>query len=50
MAVVPGLGPGELAAYVQQSVSNNHANPAATRQYVSRDGGRHWSYSTALGG
>lgn len=50
MAVVPGMGPHELVAYVQQSVSNNHANPALTWQYVSRDGGRHWTYSTGLGG
>jgi hypothetical protein len=40
----------ELVAYVQQSVSNDRANPAVTQQYVSRDGGRHWRYSTALGG
>jgi hypothetical protein len=49
MAVVPGPR-NELVAYVQQSVSNDHVNPAATWQYLSRDGGRHWSYSTALGG
>jgi hypothetical protein len=49
MAVVPGPR-NELVAYVQQSVSNDHINPAVTWQYISRDGGRHWSYSTALGG
>jgi hypothetical protein len=35
---------------VQQSVSNDHGNPAVTWQYVSHDAGRHWSYSTALSG
>jgi hypothetical protein len=50
MAVVPGIRSGGLVAYVQQSVSNDKLNPAVTWQYVSRDGGRHWSYSTALGG
>lgn len=50
MAVVPSVRPGELVAYVQQSVSNDHVNPAVTWQYVSRDGGHQWSYSTALGG
>jgi hypothetical protein len=49
VAVVPGPG-GGLVAYVQQSLSNNSVNPAATWQYVSRDGGRHWHYTTALGG
>jgi hypothetical protein len=49
MAVVPGPR-NELIAYVQRSVSDDHANRAVTWQYVSRDGGRHWSYSTALGG
>jgi hypothetical protein len=50
MAVVPGLRSGELVAYVQHSASTNRTDPAVTSQYVSRDGGRHWSYSTALGG
>jgi hypothetical protein len=40
----------ELVAYVQQSISNDRVNPAVTQQYVSRDGGRHWRYSTAFGG
>jgi hypothetical protein len=50
VAVVPGERPQELVAYVQQSLSNDRVNPAVTWQYVSHDGGRHWSYSTALGG
>jgi hypothetical protein len=49
MAVVPGPR-NELVAYVQQQVSNDHANPAVSWQYVSRASVRHWSYSTALGG
>jgi hypothetical protein len=50
VAVVPGGRPNELVAYVQQSLSNDRPYPVATWQYVTRDGGRHWSYSTALGG
>lgn len=50
MSVVPGPHRGELIAFVQQSVSNQRLDPAVTWQYVSRDGGRTWSYSTALGG
>lgn len=50
MAVVPGMRGGELVAYVQQSASDRPASVAATWQYVSRDGGRTWRYSTALGG
>jgi hypothetical protein len=49
MAVVPGSA-GQLVAYVEQSVSNQHLSPAVTWQYVSRDGGRHWRYSTSFGG
>jgi hypothetical protein len=49
MAVVPGQRH-HLIAYVQQSASNSSSNPAVTWQYVSRDGGRHWRYSSALGG
>jgi hypothetical protein len=49
MAVVPGTGH-DLIAYVQQSLNNGSNRPAVTWQYVSRDGGRHWHYSTALGG
>lgn len=48
-AVVPGYRD-ELVAYVEQSVSNRHLNPALTWQYVSRDGGRHWRYSTEFAG
>jgi hypothetical protein len=50
MAVVPGFFGNHLVAFVQQSVSNSGVNPAVTWQYVSRDGGRHWRYSSALGG
>lgn len=49
VAVVPGPG-NDLIAFVQQQVSNGSANPVVTSQYVSRDGGRHWHYSSALGG
>lgn len=49
VAVVPNLRDG-LVAYVEQSVSNRHFNPAATLQYVSRDGGRQWRYSTDFAG
>jgi hypothetical protein len=49
MAVVVGPRNG-LVAYVQRSLSNDRANPAVTWQYVSHDGGRHWRYSSALGG
>lgn len=49
MAVVPGLA-GQLVAYVEQSVSNQHLSPAVTWQYDSHDGGRHWRYSTSFGG
>jgi hypothetical protein len=41
---------GELVAYVQQSTGTSPARGAVTWQYVSPDGGRHWRYSTALGG
>ena len=49
VAVVPGRSSNELVAYVQQSASNR-GGAAVTSQYVSRDGGRHWNYSTAMGG
>jgi hypothetical protein len=49
MAVVSGPR-NDLVAYVKQSVSTDHPNPAVTWQYVSRDAGRHWTYSTALSG
>jgi hypothetical protein len=48
-AVVWSGGNG-LVAYVQNSASDNRPNQAVTLQYVSRDGGRHWTLSTALGG
>lgn len=48
VAVVPGPG-NDLVAYVQQQLAEN-SGAAATWQYVSRDGGRHWHYSTAFGG
>lgn len=41
---------GDLVAYVQQSVGNAPMSPAVTWQYVSSDGGRNWSFSTAMGG
>jgi hypothetical protein len=44
VAVVPG--PRGLVAYVQQESGNR----AVTSQYLSRDGGRHWRLSTAIGG
>lgn len=50
MSVVPGPRSGELIAYVQQSISSQRIDPAVTWQYVSRDGGRTWRYSTRLGG
>jgi hypothetical protein len=49
VAVVPSYR-NELVAYVEQSVSNQHLNPAVTWEYVSRDGGRHWRYSTEFAG
>jgi hypothetical protein len=50
VAVVPGPRNG-LVAYVQQQLdSNSDSLAAATWQYVSHDGGRHWVYSSALGG
>jgi hypothetical protein len=48
VAVVPRNN--GLTAYVQQQLSNTSTSSAVTRQYVSHDGGRHWTYSTALGG
>jgi hypothetical protein len=50
VAVVPGPRH-ELVAYVQQQLDPNGSSlAAATWQYVSRDGGRHWVYSASLGG
>jgi hypothetical protein len=48
VAVVPGPG-NRLVAYVQQQLTNTSTS-AATWQYVSSDGGRHWRYSTSLNG
>jgi hypothetical protein len=50
MAVVPGPRPGDLIAYVQQSHSDRRLDPARTWQYVTRDGGHTWTYSTDLAG
>jgi hypothetical protein len=50
VAVVPGPRNG-LVAYVQQQLDpNGDSLAAATWQYVSHDGGRHWVYSSRLGG
>lgn len=46
VAVVPNAQ-SHLVAYVQQSTT---AHGAQTLQYVSRDGGRHWTLTRALGG
>jgi hypothetical protein len=48
-AVVAVQGRG-LVAYVQNAVNNAHPLRAFTWQYISRDGGRHWRYSTAMAG
>jgi hypothetical protein len=51
VAVVPGPRGNELVAYVQQQLDSNSSSlAAATWQYVSHDGGRHWVYSPTLGG
>src|SRR5262249_43401415 len=48
VAVVPGPR-NELVADVQQQLDPNSKSLAAvTWQYVSRDGGRHWVYSSTL--
>ena len=49
VAVVPGPRD-DLVAYVQQQASNDSIARALTWEYVTRDGGRHWSYTRALGG
>lgn len=50
VAVVPGPR-NSLLAYVQQQLDPNSSSLAAvTWQYISRDGGRHWVYSTAVDG
>jgi hypothetical protein len=49
VAVVPTYRNG-LAAYVQEPVGSAHASPAVTLQYVTRDGGRDWRYSTSVAG
>lgn len=48
VAVTPGPE-NNLLAYVQNQVGNNSSH-VVTRQYVSDDGGRHWRYTTVLGG
>lgn len=48
VAVVPGSGH-RLVAYVQNEVNSNFKH-VPTIQYVTKDGGRHWNYSTTLGG
>jgi hypothetical protein len=50
ISVVPGLRPGELIAFVQQSPSAGRSDPVVTWQYVTRDGGQTWTYSTRLAG
>lgn len=40
---------GTLVAYVQQQLSASSIRRAVTWQYVTRDGGHHWNYTTALG-
>lgn len=49
VAVVPQSST-TLVAYVQQQLNSNRIRPVATWQYVTRDGGHHWSYTTTLGG
>jgi len=41
VAVVPGPKRDDLVAYAREQLS-----PALTSQYVSRDGGRIWTYTT----
>jgi hypothetical protein len=51
--LVVAVGPGPrhgLVAYVQDQLDPNNIRTAATWQYVSHDGGRHWTYSQTLGG
>lgn len=49
VAVVPQSST-TLVAYVQQQLNPNKIRPVVTWQYVTRDGGRRWTYSTTLGG
>jgi hypothetical protein len=49
VAVVPQSST-TLVAYVQQQRNPNRIWPVVTWQYVTRDGGHHWSYTTTLGG
>ena len=49
VAVVPGTGR-DLVAYVQQQTADNSTAQAVTWLYRTPDGGRHWSYTTALAG
>lgn len=48
VAVVPQSSK-MLVAYVQQQTNPNSIRHAVTWQYVTRDGGRRWSYTTTLG-
>jgi hypothetical protein len=49
VAVVP-QNSRTVVAYVQQPLNPNGIRPVVTWQYVTRDGGHHWSYTTTLGG
>jgi hypothetical protein len=46
MAVVPGIGSGQLVAFIDAGSGTT----GSTWQYVSRDGGRTWHYATRIGG
>jgi hypothetical protein len=46
MAVVPGNAPNELIAYVD----TGSASTGGTYQFVTKNGGLSWSYTTAVGG
>jgi hypothetical protein len=48
MAVVPGAQ-GHLVAFIDASTSNT-SNVGVTWQYVSRNGGKTWTYNTSVGG
>jgi hypothetical protein len=50
VAVVPDGYGNDLVAYVQEPLASNSIARAVTWQYVTRDGGRHWSYTPMLGG
>jgi hypothetical protein len=42
--------PHDLVAYVEQQMGSTSSSRTLIWQYVSRDGGRRWSYSTSLAG